>query len=92
MLNGRSSDNFCFMMCFPLQGYLSAIGVKTSLVEGELMRAHHCWLEMEDGTIIDPTLDQFQSDSRIIKLPKVFIGSKDIYGHKKIIKYKCYGC
>ena len=80
LLNGRDSDNCCFMVCAPLQGYLSFLGVQTKLVEGRFLGTHHFWLEKLDGTVIDPTIDQFQKEGSPIKLPKVYIGPrKDWY-------------
>jgi uncharacterized protein (TIGR02996 family) len=36
----------------------------------------HTWVELGDGTIVDPTADQFAS-SADVGLPKVFIGGRD---------------
>lgn len=75
MLDGQSSENWCFMVCAPLQGYLNAIGVPCDLIEGNgrLKNTNHFWLELEDGRIIDPTADQFTKEDGT-PLPKVLIG------------------
>ena len=64
ILNGRSSDCMCFVVCAPLQGLLSVHGVKSDLVEIDLPHpdyeiANHFFLQLGDGRILDPTADQF---------------------------------
>ncbi len=59
ILNGRPSALMCFAVCFPLQGYLSAIGVETECMEMQMAEVNHVVLKMADGRIIDPTADQF---------------------------------
>lgn len=62
ILGRRSSRDACFIICYPLQGYLSAAeGVSTELCEVWYGGAHHhCVLKTSDDVIIDPTIDQFE--------------------------------
>jgi hypothetical protein len=60
LLGKRSSKDMCYAVCLPLQGFLAVLGYETELVEGELYdEQSHFWLKLRDGTIIDPTADQF---------------------------------
>ena len=59
ILEGRSSDRMCFMVCFALQGFLSACGLETLLIEAEFRDTNHVWLQLPDGRVLDPTADQF---------------------------------
>ena len=69
LLGERSSDMMCGAVSMPLQALLYLYGVKTELMQGlyESGDRNHLWLECEDGTVIDPTADQFGG-------PKVYIG------------------
>ena len=69
LLGERPSDMMCFSVSFPLQALLSLNGVKTVLMEGmfDAWDRNHIWLKCENGTVIDPTADQFGG-------PKVYIG------------------
>src|SRR6266849_4075219 len=57
----------CFVICAPLQGYLSFLGLDTQLKEGivklppgsEAEHVEHTWLQLSDGRVLDPTADQF---------------------------------
>ena len=80
ILNGKTSARMCAVVCYPLQGYLSFMGVETKLIEGDFGEINHVWLELEDGRIIDPTADQFFIIWGINKMPPVYIGVKpDFY-------------
>ena len=59
----------CFETCYPLQSLLKLSGVTTVMMQGvyENASVNHVWLQCEDGTIIDPTADQFGG-------PKVYVG------------------
>lgn len=74
VLEGRESAFMCMAVCAPLQGYLSLCGYETSLVHGTVDLSDydmdHVWLGLEDGSIIDPTADQFKE----LELPPVYIG------------------
>ena len=81
-LGKENSESKCFMICWPLQTYLSFCGVKTELISGEVSSDKHLWghywLKLMDGRIIDPTCDQFNIDGGV-KMPKIFIGEKPDY-------------
>jgi hypothetical protein len=72
ILEKRPSDRMCLAVCLPLQGYLSACGLDTELVEGDFGHTNHYWLRLPDGRILDPTADQFSTPSR--SMPKVYMG------------------
>lgn len=60
ILCGAPTTDKCFMVCAPLQAYLSACGIESTLTEGELNGIfHHFWITLADGRIIDPTANQF---------------------------------
>lgn len=82
ILDGRSSTDMCFMVCAPLAGYLDMLGVPVAIVEGNFRGFHHYWLEKPDGTVIDPTCDQF-NDKLIKPMPAVYIGPRSIDYMKK---------
>jgi hypothetical protein len=70
VLNGRSSQDMCFAICWPLDGFLRFHRVKCELVEGETERGNHFWLALPDGRVLDPTADQFKG----LGLPPVYLG------------------
>ena len=72
ILGTHSSDGMCFAVCVPLQGYLHCLGYEAELVEADFGKRNHVWLELSDGTIIDPTADQFSTP--LARLPRVYIG------------------
>jgi hypothetical protein len=72
ILGKRAARDMCFAVCAPLQSYLSLCGVETRLVEGNFGTTNHFWLELLDGTIIDPTADQFPE----LNLPAIYIGPR----------------
>lgn len=76
LLDGRPSDQMCFVVCWPLHGFLNTLGIACDLIEGNVkgVSSNHYWLKLPDGRIIDPTADQFNSD--YYKMPKVYIGPK----------------
>ena len=75
ILKGRSSLDMCFAVCSPLQSFLEGFGYETELVMGYVGIGNHYWLRLPDGTIIDPTADQFNYRPKI-KMPPVYIGIK----------------
>jgi hypothetical protein len=83
ILNGRASRGMCFAVSWPLQGYLSAIGVETEIVEGEVdpYPTNHFWLALNDGRIIDATANQFNEPLMPSKrrMPKVYIGELPLW-------------
>jgi hypothetical protein len=76
ILDGREPDGMCFAVCSPLQGYLATCGISTDLVRGTFREyeADHWWLELEDGTVVDPTVSQFSDE--FFRMPTVYIGPK----------------
>ena len=73
ILDGRQSRHMCVAVCLPLQGYLSFLGVKSKIMEGETPDVNHVWLRLSDGTIIDPTAHQFPRPDGG-KMPAVYVG------------------
>ena len=88
-------DNKCYMVCHPLQSYLSYFAnLKTDLIEFEIPFGDsifgHWVLLMQDGRIIDPTASQFNHHYELAdRMPDVFIGHppvKYLENHLKIAK------
>jgi hypothetical protein len=73
MLGRRESDRCCFLVCAALQGLLNAHGVDTLLVQQDFGNTNHVWLQLRDGRILDPTMDQFSARAGKA-LPKVYLG------------------
>lgn len=77
ILYDRESLNMCWVVCLPLQGYLSFCGVETKVIEGNIKinneDYHHYWIQLQDGRIIDPTANQFNELGQ--KMPKVYFGN-----------------
>jgi len=78
LMGKRNTKSMCFVVTFPLQGYLSFCGLKTKLVEGEIKTNegiwNHYWLKLPDGRILDPTADQFNNN-----LSEIYLGNKSNY-------------
>lgn len=77
ILDGGTSAFMCIAVCAPLEGYLRVgHGIDTHAVAGTIdlgdYNMEHFWLETEDGTVIDPTADQFEE----LNLPPVYIGKR----------------
>ncbi len=78
LLDGKSSASKCFMVSSALAGYLSFAGYSCILTKGEIdgeEESEHFWLTLPDGTIIDPTADQFKQPGGQ-DMPSVFVGIK----------------
>jgi len=72
ILEGRKSDRMCFMICAPLTTLLCMEGVLVRMVEGEAKDGtQHYWMELPDGRVLDPTLDQFGEEH-----PDVYLGPR----------------
>lgn len=76
-LDGEPPHLRCMMVCAGLQGWLSfANHIETELVDVWLRHdwteINHVFLRREDGTIIDPTGDQFNDWGA--EMPPVYIG------------------
>ena len=73
ILDGRSSEMTCFMVCAPLAGLLQMRGVTVAVEEGDLGFCNHFWLRLQDGRVLDPTADQFNALFSLA-LPPVYLG------------------
>lgn len=74
ILNGRSSDRMCFMVCAPLETLLNLHGVNCKMVVSDLGECEHVFLKLEDGRVLDPTGDQFNYLFPDLNMPKVYLG------------------
>jgi len=86
LLGKKRPHGNCFVVSYPLMGYLSFLGIETKLVQGWVdcnapEHAHnrrnnlhsHYWLALSDGRIIDPTASQF-NDRCGRRMRKVYVG------------------
>lgn len=73
MLGKESSHRRCAMVSWPLASLLSASGVECRTVEGDLGFCNHVWIELEDGRVLDATLDQFNDPPGFV-WPAVYLG------------------
>jgi hypothetical protein len=72
----------CGVICMPLQGYLAFLGLNTKMVEGfvklppnaDYEDVQHCWLQLPDGRVLDPTADKFNRFDGFKELPPVYLG------------------
>jgi hypothetical protein len=72
ILGDRPSTNMCAIVCYPLEGYLSFLGVDVTLQHGDPVRQRdHVWLALPDGRVLDPTADQFDAS-----LGPVYLGPR----------------
>jgi hypothetical protein len=68
-------DFMCAAVCWPLQGYLSALcGIEAEAVESDLGVCNHIWLLLPDGRALDPTGDQFNYCMIKDPLPPIYLG------------------
>lgn len=60
-------DNWCGNACQRISEYLSAQGIGHRIVDNEEVPTFpwgtHTWIELDNGTIIDPTMTQFWGES-----------------------------
>jgi hypothetical protein len=70
LLNNGPSCLMCAVVCRPLAGYLSSIGIDCEEVLIEFEWGNHMFLRLRDGRVLDPTADQFGD----MKLPPIYIG------------------
>ena len=75
ILDGRAPGDMCFAVCAPLSAYLRFIGYPCEMVEGNIDGVQHFWLRTAEGTIIDPTADQF-NQPQDQSTPSVYIGKQ----------------
>lgn len=59
ILDGGPSYMTCARVCRPLETLLVLSGVKCEAVESDLGEFNHVWLKLEDGRVLDPTIDRF---------------------------------
>jgi hypothetical protein len=84
VFGGDGSENYCYMVSMPIEGYLNALGVECRCVEGFVNGSpvHHWWVELSDGRIIDATADQFTVNGQ--QLPPIIVGTRpDFYKPKE---------
>ena len=72
ILKKRCSDMMCAVVSYPLQGFLSVLGVETEVVEVLLKQSNHVFLRLADGRILDATADQFGG-------PPIYLGDPQWY-------------
>jgi len=75
LLGSRPSNQMCFAVCTALAGYLNFSGYHCRLTEGKVGKCEHYWLTLPDGTVLDPTADQFKQPSGDA-MPRVYVGEK----------------
>jgi hypothetical protein len=73
ILDGSSSEGYCYMICAPLVTLLNMNGVKAEMVGGDFGEFNHFWLKLEDGRVLDPTADQFNAFG-FGPMPRVYLG------------------
>lgn len=79
----HEAQRMCFVVCAPLESFLSVVyGIETRLIEGAIGDSNHFWLELADGSILDPTADQFNHGK--VKMPSIYIGPRP--KHYKVVK------
>ena len=75
ILDGQSSYMMCHVVSYPLQGFLQTLGVKSEVTVGDIGFANHVWLTLDDGRILDPTIDQYSQYDWCPKV-KVYLGKE----------------
>ena len=83
VLGGKPADGMCYAICAPLQGLLAAYGIEAELVEldfdhnDDFEMMNHFVLRLVDGTVIDPTADQFGMESVYVgPMPPKYLSAK----------------
>ncbi len=72
LIGDRESDLMCRVVCFPLAGWLAFNGVSCRVVDGEFLGVDHSWIELSDGRVLDPTIDQFNGE--VVRFGKIYLG------------------
>lgn len=73
VLQGRPSERMCAAISAPLHDALKILAVPNELMVTDLGECNHIFLRMRDGTVLDPTADQFNWCSAE-QLPGVYLG------------------
>jgi hypothetical protein len=55
----NDSSRKCAMVSWPLEGFLSAMGVECQCESVDFMEINHVFIRLSDGRILDATADQF---------------------------------
>jgi hypothetical protein len=83
MLKDKPSAWMCRAVCMPLASLFRLSGVSVMLTEGTVLcdecEIEHTWLTLEDGQILDPTADQFNSEISDLDMPPVYLGHKPVF-------------
>lgn len=62
VLKKTDRQGMCFTLSYTLGLHLEILNVEAKIVLGTYKEQGHYWLELEDGTIVDPTIQQFEPD------------------------------
>jgi hypothetical protein len=74
-LRGAESAGHCESVSRQLLPRLADNGLTANVVYGNANGQGHVWVELEDGTVIDPTADQFNQPNGE-PMPKVYVGPR----------------
>lgn len=85
MLDGGTSRLMCFAVCWPLLGLLEYGGalrgrLLESTVTAGAFTCNHIYIGLDDGRVLDPTADQFNSVFEP-QMPKVYLGEPVAHLH-----------
>ncbi len=78
LLKTNPSESMCFVVCFPLSGYLRLCGYDCRVTEGKVGKYQHFWITLKGGIIVDPTANQFKKPNGS-KMPSIYIGEKPVW-------------
>lgn len=87
-----SSAMLCMAITAPLHSALQRLGVKTLITASELDTCNHLFLTLDDGQVLDPTADQFNTPGSP-RYPPVYLGPMlDIHRPSKPWPHPSYWC
>lgn len=70
----------CNYVCMPLSSYLEFCGIPNTLgsceVDSDGATWSHCYLQLSDGRILDPTANQFNNPHTGEAMPHYYLGIK----------------
>ena len=81
-LGSKPSNKLCFIMCYVLSGYFRFIGYACELVQGGIGEWEHFWIQFPDGSILDPTADQFKCPDGGA-MPEIYYGRLPEWYHQE---------